>query len=145
MICLYVHWEPNDQFQQGCSPGCKTCTGTNGHTAGPLCDTFMYPTNNDSSSRTEDPTALHSYFYTPWRSPGYAPTADACGLAGGTDKKHEGPGVAVFTPNGAAEQGDKGSIVLKPGPPVETWKRGTQVEVSWGIRFNHGVRVSLHP
>ena len=24
-------------FQQGCSPGCKTCTGTNGHTTKPLC------------------------------------------------------------------------------------------------------------
>ena len=118
-------------FQQGCSPGCKSCTGTNGHTDKPLCDTFMPPTNNDSNTRTENPTDLMSYFYTPWRSPGYAPTADACGLAGGTDVAHEGGGEAVFTANGVAQQGDKGSVVLKPGPPVETWKRGTQVEVSW--------------
>ena len=91
----------------------------------------MPPTNNDSNTRTENPTDLMSYFYTPWRSPGYAPTADACGLAGGTDVAHEGGGEAVFTANGVAQQGDKGSVVLKPGPPVETWKRGTQVEVSW--------------
>jgi hypothetical protein len=113
-------------FSQGCSPGCKTCTGTNGHTGEPICDTFMAPTNNGSDTRTEDPTDPDSYLYTPWRSPGYAPTADACGLAGGTDLRHEGPGVAVFTPNGVAKQGDKGSEVLKAGPPVEAWKRGSQ-------------------
>lgn len=46
--------------------------------------------------------------------------------------------MAVFTPNGVAKQGDKGSVVLKPGPAVETWARGASVEVAWGIRFNHG-------
>merc|ERR1712232_981389 len=34
--------------------------------------------------------------------------------------------------------GDKGSEVLKQGPPERTWRRGSVVEVSWGIRFNHG-------
>lgn len=42
----------------------------------------------------------------------------------------------MFTPNGVAKQGDKGSETLKPGPPVETWARGASVEVAWGIRFN---------
>ena len=63
-------------FSQGCSPGCATCTGTNGHTNSPLCSTFMRPTNNDTSTRTEDPTDPASFLYTPWRSPGHAPTAD---------------------------------------------------------------------
>ena len=90
----------------------------------------MPPTNNDTQTRTEDPTDPRSFLYTPWRSPGYAPTADACGLAGGTAPSHQGPGVAVFTPNGAAKQGDKGSEVLKAGQPAETWKRGTEVEVA---------------
>ena len=94
--------------------------------------------SHSTSTRTEDPTDSASFPYTPWRSPGFAPTADACGLAGGTVPAHQGPGEAVFTPNGAAKLGDKGSKVLKPGPPVEVWKRGTQVEVAWGIRFNHG-------
>ena len=125
-------------FSQGCSPGCKTCTGFNGHTTKPLCDTFMEPTNNDPRTRTEDPEDPNSFHFSPWRSPGHAPVADACGLAGGTSRKHQGPGEAVFTPNGVASQGDKGSEVLKQGPPVETWKRGTNVEVAWGIRFNHG-------
>lgn len=124
-------------FSQGCSPGCPTCTGTNGHTDKPLCSTFLQPTNNDPHTRTEDPTDPTSYHYTPWRSPGHAPTADPCGLAGGTAPAHEGPGVAVFTANGVAKQGDKGSQVLAAGPPVETWRRGDSVEVAWGIRYNH--------
>ena len=70
--------------------------------------------------------------------PGHAPVMDACGVAGGTPKSHEGPGVAVFTPNGVAEQGDMGSATLKKAAPVETWKAGTAVEVQWGIRYNHG-------
>lgn len=98
----------------------------------------MEPTNNDPRTRTEDPEDPNSFHFSPWRSPGHAPVADACGLAGGTSPKHQGPGEAVFTPNGVASQGDKGSEVLKQGPPVETWKRATNVEVAWGIRFNHG-------
>lgn len=125
-------------FSQGCSPGCHKCTGTNGHTSRPLCDTFLPPTNNDSRTRTEDPTDLTSFLFSPWRRPGYAPTEDACGMAGGTLPAHQGPGEAVFTPNGVAKQGDLGSQVLKQGPPVETWARGSSVEVAWGIRFNHG-------
>ena len=66
-------------FSQGCSPGCKTCTGANGHTNRPLCATFTPPTNNKSEHRTEDPTDPASFLYTPWRSPGHAPTADPCG------------------------------------------------------------------
>lgn len=125
-------------FSQGCSPGCTTCTGANGHTSTPLCNTFMPPTNNATSSRSEDPTDPASFPFTPWRSPGFAPTADACGVAGGTAPPHEGPGEAVFTDNGVASQGDRGSHVLKRGPPSEVWQRGTTVEVAWGIRYNHG-------
>ena len=130
-------------FQQGCSPGCKTCTGTNGHTTKPLCSTFMEPTNVNASTRTEDPTDPKSFHYSPWRSPGHAPVADACGLAGGTSVAHQGPGEAVFTPNGVAKQGDKGSEVLPKGPAQEVWKAGTAVEVSWGIRFNRAPRNPL--
>ena len=69
-------------FSQGCSPGCPNCTGTNGHTThGPLCDSFTPPTNNATAARTEDPTDPHSFLYSPWRSPGHAPTADACAPA----------------------------------------------------------------
>ena len=98
----------------------------------------MPPTNNGTATRTEDPTDPSSFPFTPWRSPGFAPTADACGVAGGTAADHQGPGEAVFTDNGVATQGDRGSEVLKQGPPSETWTRGSWVEVGWGIRFNHG-------
>jgi len=98
----------------------------------------MPPTNNATATRTEDPTDPTSFHYTPWRSPGHAPTSDACGTAGGTSPKYEGSGEAVFTSIPGAKQGDKGSVVLKQGPPVETWKRGENAEVAWGIRFNHG-------
>ena len=50
--------------------------------------------------------------------------------------QHEGPGVAVFTDIGYANQGDMGSKVLKKGPSQETWKAGSSVEVAWGIRYN---------
>jgi len=125
-------------FSQGCSPGCKTCTGENGHTTQPLCDNWMPPTNNDTRTRTEDPTDPTSYLYTPWRAPGFAPVADACGLAGGTLPAHAGGGVAVFYPTPFAKQGDKGSEVLKKGLAMETWVAGTSVEVAFGIRYNHG-------
>ena len=130
-------------FNQGCSPGCKNCTGTNGHAGAPLCASFMEPTNVDPATRTEDPTNPKSYHYTPWRSPGHAPVTDACGIAGGTALKHEGPGVAVFTDIGYAKQGDMGSQVLKQGRSQETWKAGGSVEVAWGIRYNRKHRCAV--
>jgi hypothetical protein len=58
------------------------------------------------------------------------------GIAGGTPPKHEGPGVAVFTGIGYAQQGSLGSQVLKKGPAQEVWNAGSAVEVAWGIRYN---------
>ena len=74
----------------------------------------------------------------PWRRPGTAPVVDACGLAGGTQPWHAGPGVAVFANTSFAKFGDKGSTVLPPAPSGTVWRAGASVEVSWGIRFNHG-------
>merc|ERR1712093_440823 len=37
-----------------------------------------------------------------------------------------------------AKQGDLGSEVLVPGPPMAEWVAGTSAEVSWGMRYNHG-------
>ena len=55
----------------------------------------------------------------------------------------EGPGEAVFTANGVAKQGDRGSEVLKQGAPAEQWKRGTVVEVAWGIRCQDSSQMYL--
>eukprot|EP01052_Picozoa_sp_SAG31_P012295 SAG31_NODE_716_length_12626_cov_7.493973_7_plen_264_part_00 len=76
-----------------------------------------------------------------WRAPGYAPVADPCGIAGG-EHPHQGiGGDSVFykrTVNGqTADYGDKGSL-LPPSALRPKWKRGTQVEVAWGPRYNHG-------
>ena len=77
--------------------------------------------------------------FNPWRAPGFAPVYDACGMAGGTDISGTG-GAAVFAPTWTAKLGDKGTQVLKPGPAAAHWYTGESVEVSWGIRYNHGVR-----
>lgn len=83
-------------------------------------------------------SADDSYRYNPWRRPGSAPVTDACGMAGGTLPAHEGPGDAVFADNSFAKMGQLGSQVLKPAPSGTIWTAGSAVEVSWGIRFNHG-------
>lgn len=83
-------------------------------------------------------SADDSYRFNPWRAPGYAPVADACGMAGGTLKVHAGPGVAVFHDTQFAKMGDLGSKVLTPAPSGTIWMAGSAVEVSWGIRYNHG-------
>lgn len=79
-----------------------------------------------------------SYRRNPWRAPGRAPVTDACGKAGGTDRAHAGPGDAVFADTKLARMGDLGSKVLKPAPSGAQWVAGSAVEVSWGIRYNHG-------
>lgn len=81
------------------------------------------------------------YRYNPWRAPGFAPTSDPCGLAGGRHPSDPGGGDAVFTsipaipPNGPISLGAQGSQVLKKGESMATWKAGSTVEVAWGIRF----------
>lgn len=79
-----------------------------------------------------------SYRYSPWRAPGTAPVMDACGQAGGTSPWNAGPGVAVFANTTFARFGDLGSRVLPPAPSGTVWRAGSSVEVTWGIRFNHG-------
>ena len=83
-------------------------------------------------------SASDSYRHSPWRAPGTAPVMDACGQAGGTVPWHGGPGVAVFANTSFAKFGQLGSVVLPPAPSGTIWEAGSSVEVSWGIRFNHG-------
>lgn len=79
-----------------------------------------------------------SYRLNPWRAPGHAPVFDACGKAGGTDTTHFGPGEAMFSDTIFAKGGDLGSKVLEAAPSGTVWTAGESVEVSWGIRYNHG-------
>lgn len=103
----------------------------------------MEPTNNDPATRTMNRAAVagsvnDTYRYNPWRAPGFAPVFDACGMAGGT-LSTSGAGAAVFAPVPWAKRGDLGSKVLnKSAVAGASWVAGTDVEVSWAIRYNHG-------
>jgi hypothetical protein len=77
------------------------------------------------------------YQHNPWRAPGNAPTADACGLAGGTPYAHEGPEAGDYTATIYAHHGMNGTSL----PPLETgveWKIGGEAEVTFQISNNHG-------
>ena len=157
-------------FSQGCTIGCDTCTGIGSHTNVSLCDS---PKNGGKATLPKEAWTMNRkvaegskddyYQHNPWRSPGAAPTNDACGMAGGTVPAHAGPGDAVYADNIFAKMGDLGSEVLKPAPSgtvcessvrlcrwlcrwlcrgsdgrplLRTGTAGTDVEVAWGIRFN---------
>jgi len=57
-------------------------------------------------------------------------------MAGGDP--HPGGGAAVFATTRWATQGSLGTSALKKGPAAANWTAGEEVEVSWGIRANHG-------
>jgi hypothetical protein len=100
----------------------------------------MEPTITSPLLRTMFPTngtgADDAYRYNPWRAPGFAPTVDACGMAGGRHTTDPGGGDADFETTTFAKMGDHGSQVLKPGPAMTHWTAGTTVEVAWAIRYS---------
>ena len=81
---------------------------------------------------------FHRYAQHPWRAPGFAPVVDVCGMSGGSAPGAPGSGAAVFATTKFNKQGQLGSQALKKGPSAATWSAGDTVEVSWGIRANHG-------
>lgn len=92
--------------------------------------------NIDAVEGSED----DSYRFNPWRAPGSAPVVDPCGQAGGKYKETPVGGESVFTDTELAQMGDRGSQVLQPVPLTlqAKWVAGTAVDVSWGMRYNHG-------
>eukprot|EP00908_Phaeocystis_cordata_P011195 Transcript_22036.p1 GENE.Transcript_22036~~Transcript_22036.p1 ORF type:complete len:376 (-),score=51.43 Transcript_22036:118-1245(-) len=129
-------------FSQGCSIGCEACTGIGSHSDSSLCNSTMEPTLPKFAWTMNrgypDNGLADSYRHNPWRAPGAAPVTDACGTAGGTSYSHSGPGDAVFYNSSVARMGERGSLVLRPAPSGTVWRAGAAVEVSWGIRYNHG-------
>ena len=77
--------------------------------------------------------------FNPWRAPGSAPVVDPCGQAGGKYKQTPVGGDSVFTTTILSTMGDMGSK-LKPVPTQlqANWTAGSAVDVSWGMRCNHG-------
>eukprot|EP00440_Ansanella_granifera_P001336 gb/GFBE01001438.1/.p1 GENE.gb/GFBE01001438.1/~~gb/GFBE01001438.1/.p1 ORF type:complete len:387 (+),score=62.44 gb/GFBE01001438.1/:1-1161(+) len=130
-------------FSQGCSIGCKACTG-NG---------IRYPNFDQCpEERTAKPTLLKKYWtanhqaeqgsvadiykYNPWRAPGTAPVFDACGMAGGNWVEVFNAG--AYNTTKFAKQGDLGSKVLKPRPSGTVWKKGSLAKTRWQQTAGHG-------
>jgi hypothetical protein len=125
--CLY--------FSQGCQPGCKSCTDK---PSGDTCSEpggTMKPTLTDIKLRTfmnvsgDDWTAK----FGPWRSPGYSPIGSPCGLAGGGDTVHNGNG--AHAPAGVVQGSDGREL---PEGPKTKWAAGSEQDVAFSIRANHG-------
>lgn len=77
------------------------------------------------------------YRHNPWRAPGNAPVADACGLAGGTPWGEKATEEGEYRNTTFARHGMKGTDLPELPTGVE-WKIGGEAEVSWNIDFNHG-------
>eukprot|EP00039_Didymoeca_costata_P018358 m.333142 g.333142 ORF g.333142 m.333142 type:complete len:370 (+) comp17080_c0_seq1:62-1171(+) len=129
-------------YSQGCFIGCPTCDHKSGRRQTDLCGLGKVATINDPMYRSVNRNATAQspediYKHNPWRAPGSAPVADACGLAGGTPW---GPNVAEagdYVNTTYAHHGMYGTTLPKM-PTGTVWKRGGQAEVVWSIRNNHG-------
>lgn len=132
-------------FSQGCTPGCPECDGLGqrvadwDHCAATRPKPFVPTLAKKYWSANRNATAggPHDLWkFQPWRSPGQAPVADACGMAGGSAAPmYNG---AEYTPTKYGKQGDLGSYVLPPRPTGTVWTSGGVANVSWYIAFNHG-------
>eukprot|EP00051_Salpingoeca_urceolata_P023828 m.410430 g.410430 ORF g.410430 m.410430 type:complete len:387 (+) comp20158_c7_seq8:1833-2993(+) len=138
-------------FSQGCSIGCDTCKNE-GPGLAPHTDKvgfrIRYCNSTLKGTLPKEAWTMNigavegsvndSYRFNPWRAPGHAPVADACGLAGGRHPQDLPGGDAVYFTTQFATLGDAGSVVLPPSPTSTIWHAGDSVEVAWGIRYNHG-------
>lgn len=128
-------------YSQGCTIGCPTCDHTNGRAQADLCGLGKTPTLNDAAYRSvnvaaEAGSTLDIYRHNPWRAPGSAPVADACGLAGGTPWGADVSEWGDYVNTSFAKHGDRGSEL--PPTALTTWERGSAVNVTWQITANHG-------
>ena len=76
-------------YSQGCFIGCPACDHRSGRAQTDLCGLGFNATLDAARLRTVNRAAAAGsaadiYRHNPWRAPGAAPVADACGLAGGT-------------------------------------------------------------
>jgi len=106
-----------------------------------LCGLGKLPTNNGAARSVNldaVPNAPNDiYRHNPWRSPGSAPVADACGLAGGTPWGQNVPEEGVYANTTYSHHGMLGTDL--PRLPTGTvWTLGGEAEVSWNVRNNHG-------
>eukprot|EP00729_Bicosta_minor_P000234 gene234-15956_t len=129
-------------YSQGCFIGCGECDHTSGRRQIDLCGLGMVATINDPKYRSVNRNATAGspediYKHNPWRAPGSAPTANACGLAGGTPWGAEVGEAGDYTNTTFAHHGMKGTD-LKPLYTEVQWVIGQEEEVVWQIENNHG-------
>lgn len=130
------------RYSQGCFIGCPECDHVSGRRQTDLCGLDFKATINDPLHRSVNRNATAGsaediYKHNPWRAPGYAPTANACGLAGGTPWPQEVSEAGDYTTTKFAHHGMAGTDL----PPLDTgveWTVGTNVEVTWQIENHHG-------
>lgn len=131
-----VYW-----YSQGCFIGCPTCDHRSGRRQTDLCDSGFVGQLPDYAISVNRKAIRDSKFdiyrHNPWRAPGFAPVADACGLAGGTPWGGDGPEEGQYVNTTHAHHGMKGTDL----PTLETgtvWKAGGEAEVVFAVKFNHG-------
>jgi len=131
-------------YSQGCFIGCPSCDHKSGRQQVDLCGSGKQATVNDPRERSvniaaEAGSPQDIYRHNPWRAPGSAPVANACGLAGGTPW---GPNVAeegLYVNTTFAHHGMAGTDLKPlPGYTAPEWTLGGTAEVSWQVRNNHG-------
>ena len=132
-------------YSQGCFIGCDECDNASGRRQVDLCQSGKNQTLTDpkywSVNRDAIPFSDNDiYRHNPWRAPGSAAVQDACGLAGGSYSRQNGPEAGDYVRTKYAQHGDVGTQVLKPIPGYvpPTYKRGGTIETVWSIRNNHG-------
>jgi len=128
-------------YSQGCFIGCDECDHKSGRRQIDLCGAQKVGTLAEEARSVNRASKFNSeddiYKHNPWRAPGNAPTADACGLAGGTPYAQEGPEAGDYTTTKYAHHGMKGTD-LKPLYTGVEWTIGGEAEVTFQISNNHG-------
>jgi hypothetical protein len=134
-------------FSQGCSPHCKSCDGNGTRFANwdhcPEERTTPYtsdllPQYRTANRNTKIDSPEDIWKFQPWRSPGRAPVADPCGMAGGSPVPGINGGEYTTTHHldkdgrpYTLKQGDLGSHALRKRPTGVVWESGGLANVSW--------------
>eukprot|EP00658_Telonema_sp_P-2_P009396 TRINITY_DN13521_c0_g1_i5.p1 TRINITY_DN13521_c0_g1~~TRINITY_DN13521_c0_g1_i5.p1 ORF type:complete len:373 (-),score=70.98 TRINITY_DN13521_c0_g1_i5:444-1562(-) len=129
-------------YSQGCFIGCPTCDHMSGRRQIDLCGLGKAATINDPHLRSVNRNATAGslediYRHNPWRAPGSAPVADACGLAGGTPWLPEVGEAGDYTATKFAHHGMNGTELHEMDTGV-VWTVGLEAEVTWQVLNNHG-------
>jgi len=128
-------------YSQGCFIGCPSCDGASGRRQTDLCGLGFNNTLPDYARSVNRNATIGSeldiYKHNPWRAPGFAPVADACGLAGGAPTGPNGAEAGNYYNTSFAHHGQAGTT-LPPLPTGTKWKIGGEANVSWQVRNNHG-------